>query len=86
MKYRFQVQVAVLEPGKPARQEWKDVRPKGGAPYEYATFEEAAQMARLCYGVDARVIEIPEAKDQSDAWRSIGEAAMEVLRKAKGGV
>lgn len=54
--YRFQV---CLDKGKPTER-WEDVYPVGGEPYEYATYKEAADMARLCYGMDATIVRVVE--------------------------
>lgn len=62
-KYRFQV---CLNKGTD-KERWSTVCPtfngKVGLPYEYNTYDEAKDMARMCYGNDpslVRVVEVPE--------------------------
>jgi len=67
MKYRFQV---CLDKGTD-KERWADVRPAGGAPYEYATRDEAERMAYICYGNDhtiARVVELDTGEEDSRAY------------------
>lgn len=57
-KYRFQV---CLDKGT-KNERWSDVRPAGGAPYEYATRREAEDMARICYGTDHTLVRVVEVE------------------------
>ena len=60
MTYRFQV---CLDKGT-KHERWSDVRPTGGPPYEYATKEEAEDMARICYGRDPTIVRVYEVEDE----------------------
>lgn len=52
--FGLQVYVGVA----PGKFEWRDVRPKDGEPYRYATREEADRMASLCYDADPSIVRV----------------------------
>jgi hypothetical protein len=60
----YQIEVLIEEPaacGHGKERHWRAVRPTGGAPYEYATHAQAANMARICYGstdADYRIVRV----------------------------
>ncbi len=58
MKYGFQVYVRDRASDDPNRHIWLWVSPPGGKPYQYTTWAEAENMARLCYGTDPGVVRV----------------------------